>query len=602
MSETLVEVKVRTTQRIAKVRSWMRQHRVDAVVISNSDPSLNEYVGERWKGRSWLSGFDGSNGTIVVTKEAAGLWTDVRYYLIAEADIEGTEIELFRMNNPEVPTIPEWLSKVMKKGETVAVDGVETSFSFVEQLSQKLSDVGVELETSKNILDVVWSDRPKEPAGKIYPVGVKYTGKTISQKLDAVREKMRGLNLEHYLLGRSDEINWLLNLKGTDIPGGTAFYAHCLVSMNVVHLFINEEKLEQAELEMLASNDVKVHAYGDVFGFLEGLSEEARVMVVPAYMNYSLYEAVQHTRLNKSRPIITDLKAIKNEVELQNIRECMVRDGVAMVKSFKWIKDQLKTNDSFSEWDVLQQIEVFRNEIDDYAHSSFESIVGYNGNVALNHYMVSEDVCATIKPKGVLLIDAGGTYLSGTSDTTRVLAMGQNTARQRRDYTVIFKGLVALLTAKFPKGATGGQLDGVCRAPIWEHGLNFEHSTGHGIGFGLEVHEGPQGFSHRCTDAIKLGMVTTIEPAVYRPDEHGIRLENIVVCKESEPSDFGQCYEFENVTYCPFDNELIEVDLLTDEELNWLNKYHTEVYFKLSPSLKSEEKAWLSKACEQLER
>lgn len=588
--------------RIERLRSWMEENGVAAVVIANSDPHTNEYSAARWMGREWITGFHGSAGTVAVTLDKSGLWTDSRYYLIAESSLAGTGIELFRMNDAGVPRIEEWLATELSEGQSVAVMGEETSVLNVETWSNALNGNGIQIVTDQPFLDKVWEDRPAAPKGLIYPVPNEYAGVTVAEKIEQVREKMRDQQVDAYLLGRTDESAWLLNFKGTDVTNRTTTFCYTLVTMEDVSFFIDPEKVSAEHREALEQSGVTLCDYDAVGKAVSNFGEETRVLIVPFYLNQALYQELSHTRVNRGRAIVTDLKGRKNATEMGHMRECLVRDGAAMVKTYVWIYDQLRAGSPISEWSVYQKLEEMRALEEDFAHVSFESIVGYNGTGALNHYTVTEENDVEIHPEGVLLIDSGGTFMSGTTDTTRVIPMGEIHDGHRKDYTIVFKSFLKLMRAKFPQGTTGAQLDGICRDQMWQYGRTFKHGTGHGVGFGLEVHEGPQNISGISTEKMEKGMLSTVEPGIYRPDEYGIRLENMVYTVDAESNEFGDFYQFENLTFCPFSPDLIEPDLLTDDELAWLNDYQREVLDRLTPLLDDREVEWLRNECREITR
>lgn len=588
--------------RITALRQWMEKNEVAAAIVANSDPHTNEYSAARWMGREWITGFHGSAGTVVVTAEKAGLWTDSRYYLIADAALQDTGIELFRMNEPGVPKIEEWLVSELSEGQLVAVMGGETSALNVETWSDALRGNGIEMVIDRPFLDEIWENRPSAPKGPIYAVPEEIAGLSVEAKIEQVRGKMREQHVDAYLLGRTDESAWLLNFRGTDVRNRTTTFCYTLVTQEDVRFFIDPDKVTTDHRKALQQVGVTFCDYDAVGDAASGLSEEIRVLIVPFYLNEALHRKLSHTRLNRGRAIVTDLKGRKNATEMGHLRECMVRDGAAIVKTYVWIYDQLQTGSPISEWTVYLKLEEMRALQEDFAHVSFESIVGYNGSAAKNHYTVTEENDVAIHADGLLLMDSGGTFLSGTTDTTRVIPLGNIHAGHRTDYTLVFKCFLKLLRAKFPQGTTGAQLDGICREPMWQYGRTFKHGTGHGVGFGLEVHEGPQNISGGATEKMELEMLSTIEPGLYRPGEYGIRLENMVYTIQAESNAFADFYQFENLTFCPFSPDLLDLDLLTDDELAWWNDYHREVLERLTPHLDEREVEWLRNECREIVR
>ncbi len=589
-------------ERILTIREWMAKNNIEAIILGNSDPHANEYSAERWMGREWLTGFHGSNGTVVVTADKAGLWTDSRYYLLADIALEGTGIDLFRMSDHGVQKLQDWLACELKSGQKVAVMGLEVSLLNVELWSHALNARGVEIVDSLDFLNEIWTDRPDAPVGEIYQVPTEYAGVSVADKVAKVRAEMDVQQLDAYLLGRTDESAWLLNFKGTDIKNRTTTYCYTLVTADKVEFFIDDRKLSTEMKKELASQGITICAYEGLVSRLTELKSNDRILIAPVYLNYSLFQSLKHARAIRSRSIVTDFKAIKNSVEMSHLRACMVRDGAAIVKTHVWIYDQLKHKKPLSEWRVSVKLEEMRALQDDFAHVSFESIVGFNGNGALNHYCVTEDTDVDIHAEGVLLLDSGGLFMSGTTDTTRVIPLGKVHADHRKDYTLVLKCLMKLMRTQFPQGTTCAQLDGICREQMWQYGRSFKHGTGHGVGFGLEVHEGPQNISPVTVETMELGMLTTIEPGIYHPDDYGIRLENMVHTVEAETNKFNDFYQFENITFCPFSPELLDLELLTDDELAWLNSYHSEVLERLTPQLEADEVAWLENECRTITR
>ncbi len=602
MDELIEDPKRLVRNRIAALRQWMEQNGAAASIIANSDPHTNEYSAERWMGREWITGFHGSAGTVVVTADTAGLWTDSRYYLLADIALEDTGITLFRMNDHGVPTVQEWLASELSEGQSVVVMGEETSVLNVETWADALCANGVKITTDQPFLNEIWEGRPAAPKGQIYPVPVAFSGFSVAEKIEQVREKMREQHVDTYILGRTDESAWLLNFKGTDVQARTTTYCYTLLTLDDVRFFIDPDKVTAKHRDDLDQQGVTLCDYNSVSDAATSLGEDARVLIVPFYLNDALYQKLSHTKVKRGRAIVTDLKGRKNATEMKHLRECMVRDGAAIVKTFLWIDDQLKTGEPLSEWRVSVKLEEMRSRQEDFAHVSFESIVGFNGNGALNHYFVTEETDVAIHAEGVLLIDSGGIFMSGTTDTTRVIPLGAIHADHKKDYTLVLKCLVTLMRTKFPRGTTGAQLDGICRGQMWQYGRSYKHGTGHGVGFGLEVHEGPQNISGISIEKMELGMLTTIEPGIYRPDEYGIRLENMVYTIEEESNQFGDFYQFENITFCPFSPELIDLDLLSEDELVWLNDYHREVLERLTPHLDEREIKWLRNECREIVR
>ena len=586
--------------KLAGVRAAMSVENVDALIVSNADPHNNEYVAARWRCRQWLSHMKGSAGTVVVTADWCGLWTDSRYYEIATEAIEGTEIELIRMSDLDVPAIDTWLKTHLNEGQTVAFDGAATDLTQAKAWNESLKPAGLKLRSDLDLIDPLWLDRPAPPKGELYMVDDEYAGKRIEEKISEVRDEMATQKVDAYLLGRTDESCWLLNFRGTDIEDNPTPYCYTLVTHDEVLFFVDSDKLTGEAVTKFEVAGVTLKAYDEIESVLKGLDASTRLLFIPRYVSYRLAEAAEHCLSMDGRAIVTDLKAVKNATEVAHLKQSLIDDGAAMVKFYVWLYRSLRAGEPMSELKASRKLEAFRAEIDGYRHVSFESIMGYGPDGALNHYSVDEISDKPVKLENIFLIDSGGNFRNGTTDTTRTIPMGEPTSQQKEDYTVVLHSVLDLLMLEFAEGATGAQLDGICRQALWRHGRNFKHGTGHGVGFGLEVHEGPQNISAITTEKMKLGMITTIEPGCYRSGEHGVRIENMVHTVMSRETEFGRFFKFENLTFCPINIDMIEPTILPAHQIEWLNTYHAEVLEKLSPLLNGEEREWLEHECRPL--
>lgn len=589
-------------QKLAGIRDLMKKEGLDAYIVANTDPHNNEYVAPRWTSRQWLSGLQGSAGTVVVTAAWAGLWTDGRYYVAAEMALGGTEIELMRASDPGVLPIDEWLKANLADGNKVGLCGAETSVLQVRSWRDSLTNSGLELLTDYDLVNKLWSDRPAAPCGHLYLVDDSYAGQSVEEKVARVRAEMKKAKVSAYLLGRTDESCWLLNFRGTDIEAAPTVYAWTLVTETDVELFIDEGKLTAEAQAKFEANGVTVRAYEEVGEALNFLDESTRLLIVPNHLNEAVYQRIQKAKCVEGKPIITHLKAVKNEVEIEHTKNALLKDGTALVRFYVWLYRSLNMGEKVTELSASRKLEAFRAEEEGFRHNSFTAIMGYAADGALNHYSVDEKSDKPVRLENLFLIDSGGNFVDGTTDTTRVIPMGEPTEIQKEDYTLVLRSLIELITCEFAEGTTGAQLDGICRFSLWQTGRDFKHGTGHGVGFGLEVHEGPQSISSRGAEPITLGMVSTIEPGCYRPGEFGIRLENMVHTVLSRETEFGRFFRFENLTYCPFNVDLIEPSLLLAEQLKWVNAYNAEVFEKLSPRLRDEaEVTWLRHECRPIE-
>ena len=588
--------------KLTRLRREMQQQGVDAVIVADADPHNNELVAAPWMYREWLTGFHGSNGTAVITQDQAGLWTDSRYFIAAEDALRGTGIDLYRMGEDDVPKLEEWICETLASGHTVSFPGGETSLALARSWEKPLEKHGLSVRTDLNLVEAIWTDRPAIPTGAIDSLPLEYAGHSFTEKLAQIREKMRQDKLDAYLLGRTDETGWLFNIRGSDLPDSSVVLAYTLITASEVSLIVDPRKLSAEQREQLAADDCRLRPYGEVVDALKELPEHSRLLIDPQHINHQLSRQLTHCELVEERSIATDLKAIKNEVEINHLKQCHRDDGAALVKFFYWLSCQVKQGAQVSELSAAGKLRDLRAAISGFRHVGFSTIIGYNAHGALNHYCVTEETDMPIHAEGLLLVDSGGSYQNGLTDTTRTVPLGPVTEQQKVDYTCVLKGLLRLSMAVFPKTATCAQLDGICRSAMWEQQRDFKHGTGHGVGYGLEVHEGPQGLSARCQEQMKPGMVTTIEPGLYREGEYGIRIENVVLCVEKAESKFGSFYQFEDLTCCPINTRLVQPDMLNDQEIEALDRYHAWVIESLADKLTADEQAWLINQCSPIAR
>jgi Xaa-Pro aminopeptidase len=588
---------MQTNQKIALLRTEMAKSGIDAYIVSNADPHHNEYVAERWSCRQWLSGMKGSAGTVVVTADWCGLWTDSRYYEIALDALEGTEVELMRSSDLDTPAIDKWLKSNLKSGQTVGFNGADTDLKQAREWVKQFDQASLKALTDSDLINTIWKDRPEAPKGELFLVDDSYAGQSIESKITAVRAEMTTAGVEAYLLGRTDESCWLFNFRGTDIAKNPTPYCFTLITKDSVIFYVDAEKLTPVAKAKFEAAGVTIQDYDTVKKDLEELDSSVRILIVPNYISYQLSVAVKQCMQIESRAIVTDLKGAKNATEVKHLKKALIDDGASIVKFYTWLYGCLRNGEQVTELSASRKLEACRAEFEGYRHVSFDSIMGYGPDGALNHYCVDEASDKPVILENIFLIDSGGNFVHGTTDTTRTIPMGEPTQLQKEDYTAVLHGMLDLLLLEFPEGATGGQLDGICRQAMWKHGRNFKHSTGHGVGFGLEVHEGPQHIAANSPERIKLGMISTIEPGCYRSGEHGIRIENMVHTVLSHENEFGRFFKFENLTFCPINTDLIEKSMLQQHLIDWLNNYHLEILEKLSPLLNEEEQAWLKHEC-----
>lgn len=586
--------------RLQDLRALFSQEGIQAFIIPSTDPHLSEYVAPHWKSREWISGFTGSAGTVVITTSQAGLWTDSRYFLQAAQQLEGTEIKLYKEMLPETPSISAFLSAQLTPGDAVGIDGKMFSAEEVERMQAELQKCQIEVKSISDPLDKLWTDRPPMPEAPAFIYETQYAGKSSIEKIAIIRKELKKCNAKALFLSALDEIAWTLNLRGNDVHCNPVLVSYLLIEENETHYFIQPQKITAEVATYMKEAGVNLHAYEEAETYLSRISVES-LLLNPAKTNYAMYSAVNpDCRIIHGASPVTLLKAIRNEQEIAGIHAAMQRDGVALVKFLKWLEASVSTGKE-TEISVDKKLHEFRAEQDLYMGESFDTIAGYKEHGAIVHYEATPETDVQLKPEGFLLLDSGAQYLDGTTDITRTIALGKLTEEEKTDYTLILKGHIALAMAVFPAGTRGAQLDVLARMPIWQRRMNFLHGTGHGVGHFLNVHEGPQ--SIRMNEnpvTLQLGMLTSNEPGVYKAGSHGIRTENLVLVVPAGEGMFGNYLQFETVTLCPICKKGIIKELLTSEEINWLNQYHQTVYEKLSPGLNKEEQAWLKEATSQL--
>lgn len=588
--------------RIAALRAHIAQEQIQAFIIPSTDPHLSEYVAPHWQSREWISGFTGSAGTVVVTAKDAGLWTDSRYFLQAARQLEGTCITLYKEMLPETPNIPEFLSAHLQEGDCVGIDGKMFSAEEVEHLQKELKKSGIRIKSIADPIQLLWTDRPAMPLAPAFVYDTKYAGMSFTEKLPAVRQAMEAAGADSLLLSALDEIAWLLNIRGNDVHCNPVVVSYLLIEKDKVNYFVQPQKVTPELTEYFNVNGISVHPYEEIGDYLNSFNAHS-ILMNPAKTNYAIYSAIRPGCLiiNGASPVAL-LKAIRNKQEIAGIHAAMQRDGVALVKFLKWLDEAVPAGKE-TEISVDKKLHTFRAAQPLYMGESFDTIAGYKEHGAIVHYEATPETDVTLKSEGFLLLDSGAQYLDGTTDITRTIALGLLTEEEKTDYTLILKGHIALAMAVFPEGTRGAQLDVLARMPIWKERMNYLHGTGHGVGHFLNVHEGPQ--SIRMNEnpvALQPGMVTSNEPGVYKAGSHGIRTENLVLTVPAGEGMFGKYLKFETLTLCPICRKGIIKELLTAEEIGWLNDYHRTVYEKLSPDLNNDEREWLKEACKAVIR
>lgn len=578
-------------KRIEKLRHWLERNHVEAIIIPSTDPHCGEYVPLHWEVRKWISGFTGSAGTAVVTAKDAALWTDSRYFIQAKEQLRNSGFILMKERIPETPSIGKWLSSVLPTGSKVAICGE----MFVHQEKEKLANELTNKLTIKSFSDPfneLWDNRPELPLNKIYKQPIDYAGKSITEKLSAIRKQLKEEQVDHILICALDEIAWVTNLRGSDVHCNPVFVSYLLIGLDDATLYINPQKLDNELLNDLKNQNITCKNYEDIFNDLTKLNS---IWLDPNSTNQAVYEALKIIPFEKRSPV-TFLKSIKNEQEIEGFHQAMLRDGIALVKFLKWLRPAVEKGNE-TELSVSNKLEEFRKEQNNYLGISFDTIAAYGFHGAIVHYEPTKETDIPLKPEGFLLLDSGGQYLDGTTDVTRTISLGTLSPEMKLDYTLVLKGFIQLGLAKFPEGTCGTQLDILARQFLWKEGKNYMHGTGHGVGSHLCVHEGPHQIRMNNIPAVlKVGMTVTDEPGLYLEGRYGIRTENTLLIVPYIETEFGSYLQFEHLTLCPIDKEPILTEMLSREEIDWLNWYHQTVYDKISPYLNNEEIEWLKEA------
>lgn len=596
MKETIVK-------RVDMLREVMRRERIDAFVFPSTDAHNSEYVADHWKGREWISGFDGSSGTAVVTMHHAALWTDSRYFLAAEQQLAGTGYELMKLKVAGTPTIAEWLGSELANidGAIVGLDGAVNSYATVEALTTELrAQGGITVRVNFDPMRTIWTDRPAIPLHSVRLQPLAYAGEPAHEKLDRLRRALRGSHCDGMLVSALDDIAWLLNLRGSDVHCNPVFVSYLLVDSRRATLYINKVKLTDEVTAYLAAEGVDVDEYDRVG---DGLARyfEYNILMDADETSALLPRLVdKRTKVVFATSPVPMMKAVKNEAEIAGFRQAMIRDGVAMVKFLHWLRPAVEAGGQ-TEMSIDRKLTALRAEQPLFRDISFDTIAGYQAHGAIVHYEATPETDAPLRPEGLLLLDSGAQYDDGTTDITRTIALGPITEEQRHVYTLVLKGHIQLELARFPRGASGTQIDALARAALWREGYNYLHGTGHGVGSCLNVHEGPHQIRMEYRPAPLLpGMTVTDEPGLYLADRFGVRIENTLLIKESLTTEFGEFLEMESLTLCPIDKAPIDRSLLLPEEVEWLDRYHQTVFDHLSPYLDDEERAWLADATSPL--
>ena len=584
--------------RLARLRELMKREHLSAFIFPSTDAHQSEYVADHWRGREWISGFNGSAGTAVVTMKSAALWTDSRYFLAAEEQLEDTEYQLMRLKMEGTPTIAEWLGKELQDVQSpeVGLDGMVNSYNYVKDLSYSLRKLGgITLRTNLDPLEQIWENRPSLPANPVEIQPLEYAGETLASKVVRIRKSLRELHADGMLVSALDDIAWTLNLRGTDVHCNPVFVSYLLIESDKVSLFVDDNKLSPEVKLYLQDNQVSLYNYNKVEKCLESYSEY-NILLDGDETSYYLWKTVKCQEIVAAASPIPAMKAVKNEAEIEGYRSAMLKDGVAMVKFLKWLKPAVEAGGQ-TEISIDEKLTSLRAEQKLFRDISFDTIAGYAQHGAIVHYEATPETDVVLKPEGLILIDSGAQYQDGTTDITRTIALGSVSEEMKHVYTLVLKAHIQLELVKFPDGASGTQLDAVGRECMWREGYNFLHGTGHGVGSYLCVHEGPHQIRMEWMPTpLRAGMTLTDEPGLYLAGKFGVRIENTVLISDYMSTEFGKFLQIEPLTLCPIDTTPIDVDMLLPEEIDWLNAYHHSVYEKLSPFLDEEEKIWLENA------
>ena len=585
-------------QRLEDLRKLMADRKIEAYIIPTSDPHQSEYLADYYKDRQFISGFTGSAGTAVVTSNQAKVWTDSRYFLQAEKELSTSEFELMKMGVEGYPSIEEFLDENVSEFGKIAFNGKVFSVKEYKKLSESMTSRT--LVSDIDYISDLWQDRPALVKEKIWVLDEEISGESTASKLERVREHMANKAFDYYFIGAIEDICWLLNIRGKDVAYNPVVLSYMLISQNEAHLCIDPDKLDGKANDYLSENNIKTHSYDYIFTLLKEIPGKNRIFLDPERTNVAIYDSINsNVKVSMGRNITTDFKAIKNEKEIENTKKAYIIDGVSLIKFFNWLETGASTG-TLNEYVAGKKLHELRSENESFIEESFESIIGYKDNAAIVHYSAANVGSKTIGTEGMILIDSGAHYDEGTTDITRTLALGSLNEEEKIDYTLVLKSHIALFLAKFKNKTSGQRLDAIAKYPLWKEGKDFFHGTGHGVGYILTVHEGPQRIAQGSDVEFVENMFTSIEPGLYIKDRHGIRLENQAVAKKAFENEFGTFLEFENLTYLPMDTRPIKVDMLTREEIDWVNEYNRKVEEVLSPYLEGSDLEYLKERCKEI--
>jgi len=580
------------SERLKALRALMQQNQIDAYIVTSSDPHMSEYVPIRWTSRQWISGFTGSAGMVIITNDTAGLWTDSRYFIQAAKQLENSGIDLYKMGIENTPPPFNWLANQLSADATIGFDGSCFSVAQTRELKQSLGNLNIHIIDEFDLIDEIWKNRPSLPNNPIFDLNIKYTGKSRLEKLTELRKIMKFNDSNYHFVGSLDDIAWIFNVRGSDVTYTPLALSYAVIGEKSAKLYLNINQLSSDLINELEKDNIYISDYEQIFSDLDELPRSANILLDISRTNLKTFNSITANIIEKENPSQL-LKSIKNDTEIEGIKNAMKKDGVALTHFFYWLEQNIE-KEEMTELSLMNKVYQFRSEQDAFKDESFGTICGYRAHGAEPHYSTTKESDVKIKKEGILLIDSGAQYINGTTDITRTIPFGELNEEEKTDFTLVLKGMMQLAMAKFPQGTRGCNIDTLARMDLWKHGRNYGHGTGHGVGCFLNVHEGPQSIRQELKEqAILPGMVTSNEPALYRPGRYGIRHENLILCKEAESTPFGNFLEFETITLCHFETKGVIIEMLTPEEKNWLNNYHQKVYDILSPDLDEKHKNWL---------
>jgi Xaa-Pro aminopeptidase len=595
---------LQTEEKLTLFRTLMKDAGINAFIIPNTDPHLGEYITDHWRIVHWFTGFTGSAATVVITDSFAGLWSDSRYFVQAEKQIFGSGFKLMKPDQDGTVDCLQWVADNLEQESLIALDGRTFSIGNLRKLNILIEGKRIKVDIESDLVYELWKDPPPLTVAPAYEHPVSFCGKERALKIAEVRNEMLKLKTDYHLLTSPDDIMWLLNIRGNDLKYSPLMLSFALVGEEQILLFVNEDSIPLKIAREFDRHGIVMLPYEETGGMLSTLPAGSSILITPATISAALFNSIPSgVSITEDISIPTRLKAIKNKVEIENIGNVMVKDGVALTKFFFWIEKNAGSV-PMSELSLTEKLNHLRSGLEDYLQPSFSAIIAYNEHAALPHYSATSATDSVIGLDGILLIDSGGQYLDGTTDITRTISIGSPTSIQKSDFTLVLKGMIGLAMAKFPQGTRGYQLDVIARKYLWEHGLNYGHGTGHGVGYCLNVHEGPQSISpfggNDPKISIEAGMLISDEPGIYREGEYGIRIENLILCRDEGETEFGRFLKFDTVSLCYIDKSLIDISMLDQKETTWLNSYHVEVFEKLSPYLTPEERKWLKSKTEYI--